>query len=197
MKIRIGLILLLMVSVAMAGVSYWQEKATGIHVLSDDTDNNNLREKYVLNQNQIKVIEGRRTIWHSPREWQIKQVRLGDADNDGRKELLMVVWKKGSYGNCRPWWVNKKDDQQLTCHLFIYRMTAGRMKAVWCSSALEYPIKQASIADVNRDGLNELQVQEIPGYGTFNRIKALFGNYQSLRIWNGWGFEQVENIRIK
>lgn len=193
-KIRIGLVglaLLLLVALRVA-VPYGQEKFADDQVLSCDIDNNGMREDYVLKNYRLQAVEGNHLIWHSPVDWQVKQVKLADADNDGRIELVMIVWKKGSFGNSRPWWVKKQDDQQLSCHLFMYRIAAGRMKAVWCSSALEYPIKQIDILDVNGDRLNELKVQEIPGYGPFNRLRLwISGSHKSQWTWNGWGFERI------
>ncbi len=37
-------------------------------------------------------------IWESPAEWRIEQFLLADADNDGREELLMLLWKTAAMG---------------------------------------------------------------------------------------------------
>ncbi|MGI5921823.1 MAG: hypothetical protein ACOX6I_08825 [Syntrophomonadaceae bacterium] len=186
------LAVLLLIILATAAGAYLHEKFADKQVLSGDTDLNGQQENYILSNYQLQAVENNHLIWESPKDWQVKQAKLADADNDGRTELVMVVWKKGSFGKSRPWWVKETDDRQLTCHLFMYRLTAGRMKAVWCSSALEHPIRQAAIIDVNHDGLNELRVQEIPGYGPVSRFKAWSSDsYTSLWAWNGWGFERI------
>lgn len=144
--------------------------------LTEDTDGNGLEETYTLEDEQLRVNEEKRQLWQSPESWDIKQILLADADNEGQKELLMVVWKEGSFGSSRPMWLEEKDDE-YTCHLFVYRLIAGKIQPVWCSSALDRPIKELKAADTDNDGLLELHVRE---------------NFTTTTTWQwqNWGFFQ-------
>lgn len=144
-----------------------------------------------MKKQQLQVWEGSQLIWHTPEEWQIKQIKLADADNDGKQELLLLIWKKGSFGASKPFWLEGSDDE-FSCHLFVYNLIAGRMKAEWCSSALEHPIIKLDVADSNADGLNELQVTEGPSDGFAYVLRQYFSFQHTRWVWNGWGFERAD-----
>lgn len=160
-------------------------------VLCHDIDGNGINEKYVLNKQRLKVWEDSHLIWQTPQEWQVKQIILADADNNEQKELSLVVWKKGSYGKSKPFWFKGPDDQ-YSCHLFIYRLLSGRMKAVWCSSALEHPIIHLDVLDRDDDGLKELIVTEGPRYGFAYALRQHINRHDTSWVWNGWGFERID-----
>ncbi len=183
--------MLLAVILGMAAWLKWGYKLSASQTLYGDTDDNGLREKYSLNNQQLHVYEGSQLIWHTPKEWQVKQIKLADADNNDQTELLLVIWKKGSFGNSKPFWFKGPDDQ-LTCHLFVYHLLAGRMKAVWCSSALEHPIIRLDVKDSNGDELNELQVTEGPSYGFAYPIRQYLNQQDTKWIWNDWGFKRID-----
>lgn len=159
-------------------------------ILYKDTDGNTCREKYVLENQQLLVFENGEEIWHSPQEWHIKQIKLADADNNQQEEVLLVLWKKGSYGKSKPFWFTGTDNE-YSCHLFVYKILAGKMKEVWCSSALEFPIINLEVKDTNGDGRNELNVTEGPRTGFAYALRQCFIQQESKWIWNGWGFERV------
>ncbi|MEN6350615.1 MAG: hypothetical protein ABFD08_14615 [Syntrophomonas sp.] len=152
-----------------------------------DIDRNGNQEEYLLKNQQLQVFENNHLIWHTPGEWQVNQIRLADADNNEQTELLLVIWKKGSFGKSKPFWFKGPDDK-YTCHLFLYRLLSGRMKEVWCSSALVNPIIKLDVKDTDADGLNELNVREGPQTGFAYPLRKLFSHQNTTWIWNGWGF---------
>jgi hypothetical protein len=193
--------------VVLLGIGFWQiwiNKYNTPRVLFGDTDHNGRLEKYILRDKQVLVWEDRESdkstreqntasqslLWQSDKAWDVRQITLADADNDGQSELLLVLWKKGSYGHSKPRWFKGSDDT-TGCHLFMYRLTAGKMKAVWCSSALEHPIIKLQVGDSNGDGLNELQVTEGPRAGFAYRLRQTSSHNHTRWVWNGWGFEQM------
>lgn len=182
---RAAIITLLLVVILGLAVSYkWGASSQSIY---GDIDGNGSREMYVLKNQQLKVFENNRQLWQTPREWQVKQVRLADADNDKQTELLLVIWKKGSFGKSKPFWFTGPDDK-YTCHLFLYRLRSGRMKELWCSSALQYPIINLEVKDSDADGLNELNVREGPETGFAYPLRQLFFHQDTKWIWKDWGF---------
>jgi len=91
------------------------------------------------------VFENNHLIWHTPGEWQVNQIRLADADNNGQTELLLVIWKKGSFGKSKPFWFKGFDDK-YTCHLFLYRrsMAFGGQQAFGAKSTFRCRLGQSN-----------------------------------------------------
>lgn len=148
-------------------------------------------ETYQLADNQVVVKTDDIVIWQSDPAWKVIDLVLADADNDGQEEMLLVLWKEGSFGASQPMWI-EEEDTEYSNHLFVYRLVAGRMKPVWCSSAIEYPILQLQVADYNGDGCQELIVTEGPEAGHFYSIRQMFYKNQTIWQWQEWGFALVE-----
>ena len=60
-------------------------------------------------------------IWKTSADWQVQDVLVMDIDRDQQEELVLLVWKHGSYGRHLPIW-EKKNDIRLEQHIFIYRL---------------------------------------------------------------------------
>ncbi len=60
-------------------------------------------------------------IWKTPADWQVQDVLVMDIDRDQSEELVLLVWKHGSYGRHLPIW-EEKNDIRLEQHIFIYRL---------------------------------------------------------------------------
>lgn len=152
-----------------------------------DLDGDQVMERYVLADHQLVICEDDRELWRSPADWRVTSFHITDVTHDGRPDLLLVVWKKGSFGTARPFWHTGPNDE-LTCHLYVYNLVNKDLKPRWMSSALDQPIKDLGIADIDGDGLNELLVT---GYG--NRRLQLFKpdspeGEAAVWQWRDWGF---------
>lgn len=147
-------------------------------VREHDLDRDGVLEQYVLDhQRMVVTIEGVE-VWRSPAEWRVTDFALADATNDGRNDLLLVLWKHGSFGSSKPMWFIG-DDNEVSNHLFVYNLAQGKMKPAWCSSALDEPIQELSVRDEDGDGRSELVVQESGGSFTLWR-------------WRDWGFYRAD-----
>lgn len=155
-----------------------------------DLDDDGRTEEYSLEDGVLTVREEAESLWKSPSDWHVDSFALGDADNDGTANLVMCLWKKGSFGEIRPFWHTGEDDSYKN-HLFVYKLEGDTCKPVWCSSDLDRPILSLAIRDVNGDGLNELAVEE----GQYR--KAAGGRYAAdpdapalttVWQWDEWGF---------
>ena len=51
----------------------------------------------------------------------MQDVLVMDIDRDQQEELVLLIWKHGSYGRHLPVW-EKKNDIRLEQHIFIYRL---------------------------------------------------------------------------
>lgn len=154
-----------------------------------DLNEDGRRETYSLRNGRLTVNhQDGRLLWQSPEEWWIDDFYFGDITNDGRQNLCLSVWREGSYGPYRPFWVDA-NDTMVRNHLFVYQMEAAgengpekpSLKAVWQSSHLARPNHTAFIAQIDEDGENHLVV-----------VQGDYENPQAGEIafwkWNGWGF---------
>lgn len=103
-------------------------------------------------------------LWHTPWDWSVQDVLCDDINGDGREELVLLVWKHGSYGKHLPFWV-KHNDIRLEQHIFIYQWEASRenkLRALWMSSALGLEVQSMESAShhqlliTDRDGIGNL-----------------------------------------
>jgi hypothetical protein len=187
-KSKRAIILLLLAGLLL--LAWWvRAQSPDKAALSADTDKNGVAEIYLLEKNRVQVWEGERQLWQSPPEWKVSQILLADADNDGCEELLMVLWKHGSYGDIQPFW-QEEEDHTYSCHLFMYRLHAGRIKAAWCSSALDKPIQNLSV-QVNSAEEIVLKIQEGSAFSLLYPLNKLFLPRPGTWQWQGWGFTRV------
>ncbi len=156
-----------------------------------DLNNNGIPEEYILEAWRFRIVEKDLVIWESPVDWQVTAFTLGDANHNGNKELLLVVWKRGSYGEDVPFWITE-DDENMRCHLFMFHLTGAKLKALWMSSALHRPINTLQITDINEDGRNELIVQE-GSYSFLSKLINPDNSSPSLWQWHSWGFYRLDD----
>lgn len=149
-----------------------------------DLDGDCRPEKYTLRNGKITVCADNRIIWQSPDEWWVDYFFVGDANNDGKIELNLLVWKEGSFGSRKPFWV-EEDDPAVKNHLFIFKLEGDTFKPVWQSSNLDRPNYRADLVDLNGDGENELVVVE----GSYSDPSE---GIVTLWKWNGWGFSRID-----
>ncbi|WP_166510735.1 CapA family protein [Desulfallas thermosapovorans] len=148
-----------------------------------DLDGDGCKEGVYLKNGRITVREASRTIWQSPGDWWVDYFFLGDVNNDGITELNLLVWKEGSFGPHKPFWL-EEEDAGVKNHLFIFKLEQGSIKPVWQSSNLDYPNHRASLVDFDNDGEKELLVIEGSYTDPARRETTLWK-------WNGWGFSHV------
>ena len=80
--------------------------------------------------------------WSGDEDWSVQDMMVKDVDRDGAEELILLVWKHGSYGDSKPFWVKENDDR-LRQHIFIYSYDLSRearVKAIWMSSEISFDI---------------------------------------------------------
>ncbi len=148
-----------------------------------DVDDNSIKEKYILSDGVLTVSESLKMVWQSPKEWQIDSFEIADSNNDGVKDINVSLWKSGSFGKSKPFWV-EKNDMSIKNHFFVLDFVDGAIKQVWGSSNLSSPNCEFKIADIDDDGKNELVVIE----GEYTNGKECEGKYVAVWKWNEWGF---------
>lgn len=128
-------------------------------ILRSDLDGDRKFELTLIWRGRAYLIKHRRIVWQSDPSWKVERVAFGDANNDGQTELLLSLWKFGSYGSSLPFWL-KENTKEWGNHLFLYQWQEGKLKMLWGSSTLDEPIKEMLVGDFDKDGQNELKVLE-------------------------------------
>ena len=148
-----------------------------------DLDGDAIKEKYGLQDGKLTVTESGKVIWQSSGDWWVEDFVLADSTNDGVVDINLSVWKSGSFGKFKPFWI-KQDDPSIKNHFFVFDWKGEKIKPVWQSSNLDTPNCQILVDDVNNDGQNELIVVE----GDYADAPDCRGKYVAVWKWNEWGF---------
>lgn len=96
---------------------------------------------------QLTVYSDGKRRYEMPFSWNVQTCSVGDIDRDGRDELLAVVWKRGSFGEHLPFWV-QKNDHDFGQHIYIYKWQDVRpsgMKPIWMSSTIPFYIRDLAV----------------------------------------------------
>ena len=149
-----------------------------------DLDKDGVKESYFLKDGSLQISTEKKLIWQSPDTWWVDYYVLKDSNNDGLPELNLLVWKKGSFGESKPFWVTE-EDKSIKNHLFVYKLKEGALKPIWQSSNLDNPNYYIEFSDLNEDGENELIAIE----GSYSNTKERWITFWK---WNGWGFSRIK-----
>ena len=141
-------------------------------------------ENIVFIDDSVFVYEDDELIFRTDKDWKVTSLIVDDVDNDGMEELVMHLWKKGSYGNSKPFWEEGEDDS-YKMHLFVYDLVDGEVKQLWHSSNLPFINDDFRVYDIDKDGKKELIVLERPYLDERKHFKE---SYVSIWEWNEWGF---------
>ena len=150
-----------------------RSKASGEGIFTtgqSDLDGDGKLEQISLQSGHVHIEGSGLPAWDSPVEWQVSDLALGDANNDGRQEVLLALRKADSSG-------------VLLSHPFVLGYREGKWRILWGGSAVSDPIQEVALGDVDGDGQQELVVLEARHEGT--------GQSVSVWRWHGWGFSQV------
>lgn len=120
-------------------------------------------------------------VWRSPVEWRVVDLALGDPNADGRREIMLALWKPGLDGLEPPGAWDKENPRSRP---FIIGYRGGIYRTLWGGSAVRDPILEVELGDVDGDGAEELVVLEAPDDDPLARRIAVWR-------WHGWGFSLV------
>jgi len=144
---------------------------------------------------KLTITQDSKVIWSSPDEWWVDDFVIADSTNDGIQNLNMTVWKKGSFGPSKPFWISEeKEDKSVKNHFFVYTFANGEIKPVWQSSNLSNPICEFEIGNRDGDGKNELVTTE--GEYDLSVPHKCIGKYKAVWEWKEWGFYNVSRDKL-
>lgn len=151
-------------------------------------------DTFTIYHNTLKIKFNDGTIWKTDETWKVDDFLVHDINNDGRQELLVLFWKKGSFGKYKPFWREDEIDDEYTQHICIYQVeesvgvsaptveeTSGwdelkkiELSQIWMSSKL--------IPEIKHFDVNE--------YGQIHIISEK--DVDMIWIWNDWGLERIK-----
>ncbi len=103
--------------------------------------------------------------------WRFTRIAAGDPNDDGRAELVLLLWQADETGTPRS-------------QPYLLGWRGGRYQVIWGGSATATPIQDLAVGDLDGDGRSELVVLE---GGTLPGDR---GEYVSIWTWHGWGFQR-------
>jgi poly-gamma-glutamate synthesis protein (capsule biosynthesis protein) len=148
----------------------WTDRSGVFVAGAIDLTGDGLPERVRLNQERVTIEQDGTLVWESPLDWDVLDLALGDPNDDGRYEMLLVMNKPDAGGGLRN-------------HPFIIGYRGGSYQEVWGGSAVGDPILEAELADVDEDPTQELIVLEVVGEDGEVAV--------SVWDWHGWGFSRA------
>jgi hypothetical protein len=129
-------------------------------------------EQVTLTDGTLHIFDQGHEVYTSFPTWQVIDAALGDPNQDGRFEVVMLLWKQ------------ETPDAPVTTHPFIIGYRSGAYKVIWGGSDTGSAVQAVGVADVDGDGLDELI--------TIERDRDALACAARERVvvtkWNGWGF---------
>ncbi len=111
-------------------------------------------------------------VWRNEEAgWRVSRIAAGDPNDDGRIELLLLLWKPGASGVPR-------------AHPFLVGWRGGSYRVIWGGSAPSVPIQDIAIGDLDGDGRDELVVLE------GGRQRGDAAEHVAIWRWHGWSFQR-------
>ena len=115
--------------------------------LEVDFDGNGSPKRVTLDSGSLAVSAADGTsLYQTPDDWRVARVSVGDVDQNGADELLMLTWRRGNYGTSRPFW-ETGIDLRMTEHLYVLEMRDGAMVPKWMSHELGAPVASVTVQD--------------------------------------------------
>jgi len=148
MRLCLSLLLTLAASFVVAYEAVARPARPQRTVLRADLDRDGKTERVVLDLRRKKVLSiwrGKRRLWQGlPRKWKPFNLTLADVDGDGKREIVMGVWKSTKYfkkpHNC----------------LYVYGWDGKEVFPKWRGSSLARPFTDFRLADIDKDREAEL-----------------------------------------
>jgi poly-gamma-glutamate synthesis protein (capsule biosynthesis protein) len=118
----------------------------------------------------VEILDHGESVWVSPPEWQVRDLALGDPNNDGRYEILLAMDRATPSGD-------------TVSQPFVIGYRGGTYHDLWGGSPVQDPILEVELGDLDGDGLQELAAIEAPAGESARYVTAW--------RWHGWGFSLV------
>lgn len=169
-------VIIIVLAVQMGGPSLpsfivWKEKT-----FSADADADGKEDAFALKGRRLRITAGTvpdKAVYETEQDIFVQDAFAADLDHDGVPEVILLTWRRGSFGNSKPFWI-EEDDDSYSQHIFIYHYENGGLTQVWLSSDIGTGVREMSVDENARIHL----ISEA-------------GN-ESLWAWEDWGLRACE-----
>jgi poly-gamma-glutamate capsule biosynthesis protein CapA/YwtB (metallophosphatase superfamily) len=121
---------------------------------------------------RVTIYEAGQAVWHSPPEWRVVDLALGDPNDDGRFEMLLAIYQVDAAGYERS-------------QPYIVGYRGGRYRLMWGGRPVNAPILEVAVADLDGDLSQEIiTLEQQPG-----------GRTIAVWRWAGWSFSLLWRSR--
>lgn len=132
----------------------------------------------LLEKRRVKLYdESGKNFWSSGKELKVQDAFITDIDRNGDEELILLLWKRGRFGNERPFWING-DEISYSQHIFIYNISENKeVTSKWFASDIGRLVTRMKLVD--RDNtiiLTEDRKDE-----------------NTLWVWSSFGLRNIDN----
>lgn len=161
-----------------------------------DFDGDSRKEVLVISDGHARIMTGTDLRWESPPEWDVRQAALGDLNHDGSVEAVLLVWRPFKTWSVDRWLPNGgridhfQNAEGESCQIILIGWRKNMFRERWAGSALAEPVNRFALADLNRDGMDELITLD----STYTASPSPIANRFSVWEWNGFGFSIVESV---
>ncbi len=139
-----------------------------------------------LHKGALRILDtGGEEIFASESGWKVQDTLTGDLDGNGEEELLILCWKRGRFGQHRPFWI-KKDPGTWSQHIFLYDLTEDRETGAplvvrkWMASDIGMVVDRWKLMSPGDDGRQFLILEDSEGKST-------------VWNWSSWGLKIVDS----
>lgn len=130
-----------------------------------------------LTKKTVHITYEKENIWDSPENVKVQQVLSFDIDHDDSDELIVLCWKRGRFGEHKPFWI-EDDEKNWSQHIFVYEYAGNEIRPKWMSSYVGQEVAFLSSGG-NKNGDKWLFLTDPEGDVSFWR-------------WGSWGFEKED-----
>lgn len=107
-------------------------------VIKADFNDNGIAESYMVDNYQLIITEDEKELFKTDPDWKVNSISFSDMNNDGYKDVLLLVENHLQYGTYHPFF-KENDTSNLYQHVYIYTYKDGTYVPLWMSSALDQP----------------------------------------------------------
>ncbi len=132
--------------------------------------------KLTLKNKIMHVMLNNDELWNSKNGCLVSDFLTGDVDHDGDNELILLFWRRGSFGEHLPFWI-KRNDRSWSQHIGVYDWKeeySYRLDPAWVSSRLGMEISKLSMDDEGVVTVVDTEGEESRWY------------------WRSWGLSKLE-----
>ena len=146
-KLRLAALMLMTAAVpALCGGILTQEEERHLHIPAwvvlhelDETRTIGGEEVRIRLHGGRLELTGTDLAYTADETWLTADILVFDIDRDGAEEVLLHVWKPGSFGKYQPFWREADNKTLYSEHLFLYEWDTARpdrLDPIWMSSAM-------------------------------------------------------------